>query len=224
MTRRLAVLRPEPGNAATAARIEAIGLTAIRLPLFEVQALDWAAPDPSGFDALLLTSANAVRHGGPGLTPLRHLPVYAVGEATATAARAAGFAISYTGVRDGADLVRQAAGRGVRRALLLGGRDRAMADDPIIERVIAVYASIERSVAPAALAELAGSVALLHSPRAARRFAELAESVSLDRRAIRVAAISTTAAEAAGNGWDRVAIAAAPNDAELIDRARALAD
>jgi uroporphyrinogen-III synthase len=37
MTRSLAVLRPEPGNAATAARIEARGLTAIRLPLFEMR-------------------------------------------------------------------------------------------------------------------------------------------------------------------------------------------
>ena len=66
MTRPIAVLRPEPGNAATADRIAALGLAAIRLPLFEVRALDWAPPDPAGFDALLLTSANAPRLAGPG--------------------------------------------------------------------------------------------------------------------------------------------------------------
>ena len=37
----LAVLRPEPGNTATAGRIEAAGARAIRLPLFAVKALDW---------------------------------------------------------------------------------------------------------------------------------------------------------------------------------------
>jgi uroporphyrinogen-III synthase len=112
----------------------------------------------------------------------------------------------------------------VRRALLLAGRDRAMADDPIIERTIAVYASIERDIAADALAALAGCVALLHSPRAARRFAEVADAPAFDRRSIRIAAISVAAASAAGKGWGRVATAPTPDDAALIRCARALAD
>jgi uroporphyrinogen-III synthase len=224
MTRPLAVLRPEPGNEATAARIAASGLDAIRLPLFEVRALDWTPPDPAAFDALLLTSANAPRHAGPGLQSLRHLPVHAVGEATAVAARAAGLEVVHTGTGDGADLLAAAADRGVRRALLLAGRDRATADDPIIARAIAVYASIERAIAAGDLAALAGSVALLHSPRAARRLAEVTDALAFDRRSIRIAAISAAAAGAAGAGWDRVAAAPAPDDAALIECARALAD
>ena len=39
MTRPLAVLRPEPGNAATTQAIEALGRRAIRLPLFRVMPL-----------------------------------------------------------------------------------------------------------------------------------------------------------------------------------------
>ena len=46
------------------------------------------------FDGLLLTSANAMRYGGEGLRALRGLKVYAVGEATAEAAREAGFDIA----------------------------------------------------------------------------------------------------------------------------------
>jgi len=224
MTRAIAVLRPEPGNAATATRIAALGLHAIRLPLFEARAIDWIPPDPGRFDALLLTSANAPRLAGQNFATLAHLPVYAVGEATAAAARAAGLKVAYAGAGDGADLLIAAADRGVRRALLLAGRDRAIADAPIIEEAVAVYASVEREVTAADLARLAGSVALLHSPRAARRLAELADTLALDRGAVRVAAISGAVAEAAGSGWDRVAAAPTPDDAALVDCARGLAD
>ena len=79
MSRAVAVLRPEPGNAATATRVEAAGLAAIRLPLFAVRALDWTPPDPAAFDALILTSANTPRLAGPGIDSLASLPVFAVG-------------------------------------------------------------------------------------------------------------------------------------------------
>src|SRR3546814_3001824 len=91
------LLRPEPGNAVTAAAVAAMGLMAIRLPLFEVRAIAWAAPDPGGFDALVLTSANAVRLGGIGLDRFKALPVHAVGGATAAAAAQAGFSVVAVG-------------------------------------------------------------------------------------------------------------------------------
>ena len=95
--RRVLVLRPEPGATATLRRARERGLEAEAVPLFEVEPVEWSVPDPSDFDALLLTSANAVRHGGPGLQALRELPVHAVGEATARAAREAGFAVATIG-------------------------------------------------------------------------------------------------------------------------------
>jgi len=224
MSRAVAVLRPEPGNAATAAAIEALGLTAIRLPLFEIHAIDWTPPDVTRFDALLLTSANAPRHAGPGLAALRRLPVHAVGEATAAAAHDAGLEVVAVGDRDGAALVAAAAANGVRRGLLLGGRDRAVASDPIIAEAIAVYASDPVAVATEALDQLAGAVALVHSPRAARRVAGLVDRAGIDRRTMRLAAISAAAADAAGDGWERIAAATSPDDAALIALARALAD
>ena len=224
MSRAIAVLRPEPGNTATAAAIEALGLTAIRLPLFEVHAIDWVAPDASRFDALLLTSANAPRHAGPGLAALRGLPVHAVGDATAAAARDAGLEVVAVGDRDGAALVAAAAASGVRRGLLLGGRDRALASDPIIAEAIAVYASDPMAVPVEALDQLAGSVVLVHSPRAARRLADLIDRVGIDRRTVRLAAISAAAVDAAGGDWERIAAAAVPDDATLIALARSLTD
>jgi len=224
MSRAIAVLRPEPGNTATAAAIEALGLTAIRLPLFEVHAIDWVAPDASRFDALLLTSANAPRHAGPGLAGLRCLPVHAVGDATAAAARNAGLEVVAVGDRDGAALVAAAAASGVRRGLLLGGRDRALASDPIIAEAIAVYASDPMAIPAEALDRLTGSVVMVHSPRAARRVADLIDRAGIDRRTVRLAAISAAAAQAAGDDWDRIAAAATPDDAALTALARALAD
>jgi uroporphyrinogen-III synthase len=94
---RVIVLRPEPSAAATIERALQQGLEPIAIPLFEIERVAWRAPDPSAFDGLLLTSANAVRQGGEELARLRGLPVYAVGSSTAEVARAAGFDIASTG-------------------------------------------------------------------------------------------------------------------------------
>ena len=95
--RPLLVLRPEPGASATAERARKLGLDPVLLPLFEVEPIEWAAPDPSTFDALLLTSANTIRMGGNQLERLRGLPVHAVGQATADAAHEAGFDVATSG-------------------------------------------------------------------------------------------------------------------------------
>ena len=209
MSRPLAVLRPEPGNAATVARIEALGLRAIRLPLFAVRPLAWTPPDPASFDALLLTSANAVRHAGPGLASLAALPVVAVGEATARAARAAGLTVELIGTGDVA-AVERASGRG--RLLHLAGRDH-IASGAV---TVPVYAAETLSVA--GMASLDGSVALLHSARAARRLRELLER---DGIALRIAAISAAVRDAGPTMPG--AVAHQPNDEALVALAARLA-
>lgn len=218
--RPLAVLRPEPGNAATRARIAAAGGTPIALPLFEVRALDWTPPAPARFDALFLTSANAVRHAGAALATYRDLPVFAVGEATASAARAAALTVTAVGTGDAADLAALANSRGIGRALHLAGRDRAQDHLPEIADTIAVYASEARDLSDAERAMLSGCVALIHSPRAGTRLAVLAP----DRSAIRIAAISDAALAAAGLGWAASAVAARPDDDALIAAGLTLAD
>ncbi|MBO9621891.1 MAG: uroporphyrinogen-III synthase [Sphingomonas sp.] len=222
MSRAIAVLRPEPGNRATAAAIEGRGRRAIRLPLFEVRPLPWTAPDPRDFDALLLTSANAVRHAGPALAALAPLPVHAVGRATAEAARRAGLQVVAVGDDGAATLVADAEKAGVRRALHLAGRERTLEAGGIIAAIVTVYASEPLPVPPEAVARLAGSVALLQSTRAAHRLAELVPPPR--RSGIALAAVSARAAAAAGPGWQRVEIAADPSAETLIEAAIALAD
>lgn len=215
--KRIVVLRPEPGNTATCARIAAAGGTAVALPLFVLKALAWESPPPENFDALIITSANAIRHGGPELASYRSLPVFAVGAASAAAARDAGFTVAAVGNGDALALVRE---HPMQRALHLAGRDRARAQLSGVSQTIAVYASELVDVAAADLSALAGSVALVHSPRAGTRLAALVP----DRSTIRIAAISEAALAAAGPGWAATTVAARPDDPALITAALALAD
>ena len=221
MSRRVAILRPEPGNAATVARARAAGLDPLPMPLFDVHPLDWTLPDAARFDGLLLTSANAVRHGGAGLAALRSLPVLAVGSATAEAAHAAGFAVAYPGSTDVADLLRDAPG--FAQLLWLAGRDRTAVEHPALAAIVPVYASDPIALEAAGAAMLGGGVALIHSARAGAQLAAELARHAIPRASVRIAAISRKAAIAAGPGWEAVAIAAAPDDDALIAAARSLA-
>src|SRR3546814_17582882 len=84
---RVLVTRPEPGASTTARRLAALGHDVMTAPLFFVHSVDWT-PHGEQFDALKLTSANAVRLAGPLPDRWMALPCYAVGNAPAhTAAR-----------------------------------------------------------------------------------------------------------------------------------------
>ena len=207
---RVLVLRPEPGAEETVQRARALGLDARAVPLFAIDPVPWSPPpEASGFDGLLLTSANAVRFGGEQLRTLRGLPAYAVGEASAEAARDAGFDIKATG-EAGVDRLLDSID-GDLRLLHLCGIDRR---DPAHARqritTLPVYRA--NAIGRPALGTLDDIVALIHSPRAARRFAELVE----DRPGVTIAAISQAAADAAGSGWRAVEVADSPTDEALL--------
>jgi uroporphyrinogen-III synthase len=213
------VVRPAPGDAATVARIRALGFAAESIPLFAVGPVAWVAPDAAGFDALLLTSANAVRHGGAALMRFAPLPVVAVGEATARAARAAGFVVAVTGAADVEAAIGAARSDGFARLLHLAGRDRVGS----AATAVTVYASDALPVAAGAARRFEARTVLLHSARAAARVADLVDRDGADRGRIRLAAISAAVAAAAGGGvrggWADVAIAERPTDSALIERA-----
>ena len=205
--RQLLLLRPEPGLSASAERARQMGLEVVCSPLFRIEPLQWEAPDPADYDALLLTSANAVQHGGDQLNTLQTLPVHAVGAATADAARAAGFKIATTGDGNAADLLARLPPS--LRLLHLAGEERRAVDARPVD-TLSIYRSAE--IEKAALPPLEGLVVAVHSPRAAARLAELAER----RDRTLIAAISQAAAQSAGPGWERVDAAELPTDASLL--------
>jgi uroporphyrinogen-III synthase len=213
--RRVLVLRPEPGAHETVGRARERGLDAVAVPLFEIVPLAWEAPELSGFDGLLLTSANAILHGGEGLKQLRGLKVYAVGQATGDAARDAGFDVAATG-DSGVDRLLGSVEPDL-RLLHLCGADRRQPEAP--RQAITALAVYESSALEAPdLTMAAKSVALIHSPRAGRQFAEL-----IDRRgSIAIVAISQAAADAVGSGWEQIGVAEQPNDDALLALAASL--
>jgi len=219
--RRLVILRPEPGAAASVERAIALGLETRAMPLFAVEPVPWEVPDPGNFDALLLTSANATRHGGAGLGELRKLPVHAVGEATAAAARDAGFEIASVG-DGGVERLVGSVPSGA-RLLHLCGEHRTMPDAARAISTVPVYRSIELPP-PDDLRSIEGHTVAVHSPRAGRRLAELIDAAGIDRGTIRIAAISEAAAQAAGEGWEMRLAADAPNEAALLALAARLCD
>ena len=210
--RRLFVFRPEAAARQTVGKAQGLGLDAISIPLFEIQPLDWSPPDPSDFDGLLLTSANSVKAAGDNLDPYRHLPVYAIGEGTAVAARVAGLGVAVVG-NGGIDSLLAEVDCGMRLLHLCGEDRREPALPGRSITPVAIYRAVEKAEV-AGLDAIQGHVAVVHSPRAARRLAEL---VDRDQRSsIRLAAISEAAAEAAGEGWEEVRAARAPNDTDLL--------
>lgn len=211
--KRVLVLRPEPGASATAEGARRQGLEVIAIPLFEIEPVEWSAPDTADFDGLLLTSPNAIRLGGEQLKSLRGLPVYAVGAATADIARAAGFDIAIVG-KAGVDPLLVSIDP-QQKLLHLAGEDRS-APDQAKQHITAVivYRSKVRDHLDLQCAK--DAIALIHSPRAGRRFAELVDAAGIDRKCIAIVAISAKAANAAGEGWAVVEAADAPNEDALL--------
>ena len=216
---RLLVIRPQPGADATAARVEASGNEALVVPLFEVQPVAWKVPPPERYDALMITSANAVRQARDGLGQLTALPIYAVGSATARALAKAGLNAAFTGNAGVEALLEVIRDAGHSRLLWLAGEDHTGVPGHLsisIETHI-VYRSNALQPAEdfAAIVQSADSV-LLHSARAALYFAELCNMRGIDRARVTIGALSPAIADSAGTGWQKVVVSATPDDAALL--------
>ena len=223
MSRVAVVLRPMPGNESTAARLRAAGLDVCPLPMFGERPMSWEPPAIRGIDALLLTSARAARLAGPLPADLAALPVVAVGSSTAAAARGAGLAVAVTGASDAAGAVGLAKEAGFHRLLHLAGREHRLLPDEVVATRI-VYALDVLPVATDVLARCRDRVVLLHSPRAADRFALLLDQAGVDRATVRLAALSDAVRDAAGGGWAAALASPVPTDAALVALAVRLAD
>jgi uroporphyrinogen-III synthase len=217
--RRVVVLRPELGATKTVSEARQRGLDAVAIPLFEVEPIAWEVPTIDQFEALLLTSANAIHYGGAGLEALKCLPAYAVGSATAEAAREVGSDVVLAG-DSGVDEILGKIDPGVKLLHLCGEHRRPPANPLQAITPITVYRSRERPSPDLSHAE--GTVVLVHSPRAAAVFRKMLTAANLNRASIAIAAISPAAAEAAGGGWKSVEVAERPSDDALLALAERL--
>lgn len=197
-------------------------------PLLEIRRLPQPAPDLTDVAALAFTSPNGVE-AFAALTPARHLPVFAVGDATADAARACGFRDAFSAEGAIEDLARLLAARAPKGWVLAAGArepagDLAALAPGVRLRRLAVYAAHETG---AAAPSGALDAVLAHSPRASRALAPLLASLSAPLPASRAGsggpqgrpaliAISAAAAEPL-RPYGPVRVAAAPNEAAMLD-------
>jgi uroporphyrinogen-III synthase len=179
---RIWITRAQPGAAATAERVRALGHEALIAPLLAVRALEDVEVDLDGVAALAFTSANGVR-AFADLSAERAIRVFAVGAATAQAARAAGFKLVLSA--DG-DVEALADGIGQRRTELRGAVLHPGAAEPagdlagalerhgVAARSLILYETAPVQLEAAAASQLVQADAvLLHSPRAAQVLASV---------------------------------------------------
>jgi uroporphyrinogen-III synthase len=223
------ITRPEPGATDTAARLTALGFRPINAPVLEIRSLPGRLPPAARLQAIVTASGNTIA----ALPPTHHrLPLLAVGEMTASRARAAGFSRVTSADGDAAALA-ALAGRNCdstgRALLLTTGRSQgaALAGDlrargfRVIRR--AVYAALPVPALPdVARQALAGGdvrAALFFSAETARH------AVVLIRRARLQEAVRTVDALAIGKPaamalealpWRRIRVAAQPTQDAML--------
>jgi uroporphyrinogen-III synthase len=218
------ITRAQPGAAATADRVRALGPEPVVEPLLEVRPIADAVIDLAGVSALVFTSANAVAAFAERSKD-RSLRVFAVGDATATAARAERFAsvLSAQG-----DVKALAAALFARRRDLTGvvyylaaaepSQDLAGALEAVGLKVrqTALYETVARAPSDA-LAERLPRIdgVLLHSAKAARELAAYLKTHPAPH--LRAFCISPQVARALGRAaLASKASAAEPNEAALL--------
>ncbi|MCR2833177.1 uroporphyrinogen-III synthase [Parerythrobacter lacustris] len=225
MSPRVFVFRPEPGFSATLAAGQRLGLVLIGEPLFVIEPVTWDMP-AGDFDGLLVGSANAFRNGGAKLAALRHLPVFAVGAATAREAEAMGFAVERVG-DGGLQAVLNGLADQPLSLLRLAGEERVALKLPpaisMAERV--VYRSAPRTMTADTVDVLRkGGTVLLHSAIAGQHFAAQCDLAGVDRAGLHIAALAPRVAQSVGSGWAEVAIAEEADDMALLALARDMCD
>lgn len=212
-------IRPELGSAATVKSAEQAGLKVSAFPLSEVRAVDWVAPDTDEYNALLIGSANAVRFGGEQLKLFQWKPVFAVGAATAEAAREAGFQVKMAGQGGLQALMNSLPSGTPLRMLRLAARDHVAIDVPkqVTVDIRVAYEAVDNPM-PAKLSAIlrGGVLVLLHSAGSATHFRRECLRLDIDIGAIKIAALGPRIARAAGSGWQDIRFAPQPRESALL--------
>lgn len=217
--RRVWITRAQPGAARTAARLTALGFEPVVAPLLTIRPLPdalSAAPDLTTVTALAFTSPNGVAAFAALTSRLRDRPVFAVGDATAEAARDVGFADARSAAGDIHALARLIDASPIKGLILAPGAREPAGDLPALlpdhdVRRLPVYAAEETdAVVPPHF-----DAVLLHSPRAARALAAI---LTPDAAANRVAICISAAAAAplTALGLAEIRTADAPDEASML--------
>jgi uroporphyrinogen-III synthase len=227
---RVLVTRPLPDGERTAAALRGRGYDVLVAPLMQVKPI--AANLAGDWSAVIISSANAIRALDPKqIASLSKLPLFAVGQRSADAAREAGFTNVRSANGDADALIRLVGGSDIDQAatyLYLAGEDRVADVEGELIRggikacTVIVYKTVTLGY-PLELAEALRDrkidVALHFSRRSAENYVHGAKVAGLEQMALapKHFCLSAQVAEplrAAGVG--QIAIAPEPNEAALL--------
>ncbi len=173
------VTRPEPGAFKTAQKLSALGFEVHKLPLTKIVSLSFDVPR-TAFDAVIITSPQAL-HNIPAR--LQGLPLYAVGQSSAAAARLAGFETVITSGGDVAQLietVRTAVPAGSRLLYLCGKVRRPDLEDALRDCALAAIETYDTQPIDHVAVELPPlDLVMLTSVQSASQMAKLAAQADL---------------------------------------------
>jgi len=232
---RLLVTRPEPDCERTAALLRERGHDAVVAPLLRIEPIADADFGQGPFGGVVITSANAARWLGlhPRRAEVLTLPLFAVGERSAAAARAAGFSAVISADQDVRALARLIAERqpaGVAPLLYVAARERGgdLAGDlaalGIAVKTTVAYRAAKAEALPDAARQALAAGALegvLHfSRRSAEAYLDCCSSAGLLSQGLAPThyCLSAQVAEPlVGAGAMDIRIAARPEEAALLD-------
>ena len=228
---RALITRPRQEAEGLAARLAERGIDIIIEPMMTIVDRDGVMPGLAGVRAVLCTSANGVRALARA-TAERGVPVFAVGDATARAARAVGFAAVESAGGDVDDLARLVASRlkpGGGRLLHVAGSEVAGDLSGMLgaagfatERAVLYEARAVEALSPATarlIDDGAIDLALFFSPRTAAIFARLAEAANVAGGLAATTALSISIAADAALGdlpFRERQVAGVPTQAALL--------
>jgi uroporphyrinogen-III synthase len=240
------VTRPHPDGEATAKSLRAKGFEVLLAPMLRFEPVPFHDDEDASYGAVILTSANALRAIEPQLggSRLLKLPLFAVGEHTAAAARDAGFGevIAAEGGDAGAlrelvlSSVKTKRLRKTATLLYLAGADLArdlageLGEKGFTVITHTTYRMVPASELPREVCDafVAGEVeAILHySRRSARAFLDAARAGGVEISALALPQCCISASVAAilhDAGAPQVVAAASPDENALFEAlARAL--
>lgn len=220
---RVWVTRASPGAERTAERLRALGHSPLLSPVMRIRQLP-AAIDLGDVAAVAFTSANGVEAFAVR-SPRRDLKAFTVGDATAQAARDAGFHDVASAQGDVEALGRLIASSGLPLGAVVlhpGGRDLAgdlpaATGDAITIRAVTLYETAARAPSEALSVMDADGVdaVLVHSSKAARRIASVAAPWK-DGRAWYLCLSKSVAQPLIDAGFEKVRWSPFPDDAALL--------
>ncbi len=233
------VTRPHPDDETTAASLRARGFEVLRAPMLRFEPVAFHEDMNARYSAVIVTSANALRGIEPHLKGHRmlELPLFAVGEHTAAAARRAGFTHVVSANGDAANLrdlvLASLKAKELKKAstlLYLAGaefaRDLASELEESGFRVVTqttykmiAVTSLPREACDAFAANQVEAV-LHYSQRSARAFLDAARAAGVEISALAIPQCCISAAVASvvrDAGATQVVVAATPDENALFE-------